>query len=66
MALSTLCQTPGTWFDTRISHDRIDLTVTLPPGTLQINGAQAQLLEANLHNVLEIVLSGFFKKGLTN
>jgi len=59
MAVETKCQTPGANFKTTIGTKAICVEVTeLPLESLTV--AEAELLEANLHNVIEIVLSKYF------
>lgn len=61
MAIATPCQTSGAEFHTYISVDQIRVAVDLPI-QLNLNEEDASLLEANLHNVLELVLAPYFKK----
>jgi hypothetical protein len=62
MALQTKCQTPGCQFSTEIRDSSISLSVTnLPLSHLDEEGAA--LLESNLHNAVELVLSIYFVGG---
>lgn len=58
MALSTPCQTPGAMFYTWIGPASVEIKVSLPI-TLRLTPEQAVILEANLHNVVEIVLAPY-------
>lgn len=60
MAVKTKCQTPGANFETSISENQIAVKVTsLPLGDM--TEQEAELLEANIHNALELVLSVYFR-----
>ncbi len=59
MAIRTKCQTPGAIFKTHISEKTIDVNIILPM-KLNLTEAQAALLEKNIHNLLEVALSGLF------
>jgi hypothetical protein len=59
MAVETPCQTPGAQFHTAISNRRIAVSVDLP-GPLRLSAAQAAVLDANLHNALELVLAPYW------
>jgi hypothetical protein len=54
MAIATKCQTPGARFHTRIEPGRVSIAVDLP-STPPIPDDEAELLEANLHNAVELV-----------
>lgn len=58
-ALQTKCQTSGAVFNTEISSDSINVEVKLP-FDLELSKDEAKLLEINLHNALELVLSKYF------
>lgn len=60
MAVETPCQTPGAVFHTQITSGRI--TVTVDPG-LDVDEAAARQIEADLHNVFELVLSRWWPVG---
>lgn len=60
MAIKTVCQTPGAIFHTKIKPKTIECKVDLPY-PLDLTEEQAKLLEANLHNILEIALARYFK-----
>ena len=59
MALATACQTPGAVFGTEISGRTVTFSVTLP-FDLELTDEEAALLEANGHNMLELLLSPLF------
>jgi hypothetical protein len=61
MAIETKCQTPGTDFHTTIGKRVIGMTVVLP-FRLDIDEEEAEVLYANLHNVIELVLTKYFPK----
>jgi hypothetical protein len=63
MALKTKCLTPGAQFHTKLSSepDQVTITVELPTGTLEaLTETEAEVLEALLHNQLELVLWPYF------
>ena len=60
MAVATKCQTSGAQFHTSISDSSIEVRVELP-FSLNLSDEEAMLLEANLHNVFELVLKPFFQ-----
>lgn len=59
MATETPCQTPGAQFHTGISGRQITVWIELPEA-LDLTEQQAQTLDANLHNALELVLAPYF------
>lgn len=61
MAVQTECQTPEVVFHTHIdnAHKVIDIGLALP-FRLNLTPAQAQELEDNIHNALELVLARYF------
>lgn len=59
MAIETTCQTPGAEFATHIRTDGVTVGVALP-FDLDLDEEGAALLEANLHNALELVLAPYF------
>jgi hypothetical protein len=64
MAQQTECQTPGTIYNISISEspDRtVICTDVILPKLLALSEEQAKLLEANIHNALELVLSRYFQ-----
>ena len=61
MAIKTKCQTPEANFNIRIKDKSVKCEVKLP-FALNLSKANAIQLEANLHNVLELVLSKYFIK----
>lgn len=58
-ALKTKCQTPGAQFHTTISSSKIECSIDLP-NDLELSNKEAELLEKNIHNALEIVLAKYF------
>jgi hypothetical protein len=59
MALPTSCQTPGAVFRTSVTDRAVSVTVDLP-ASLGLSEDEAVLLEANLHNAVELVLARYF------
>lgn len=59
MALETPCQTPGAHYITDIDSDSVTLHVQLPTG-VTIPVEDAELLELNMHNAMELVLAKYF------
>jgi hypothetical protein len=59
MAIETPCQTSGAVFSTRITPRGISVDVDFGR-TINLDQPQAELLEANVHNVLELALSRYF------
>jgi hypothetical protein len=61
MAVSTRCQTPGAVFHTTIKPKLVAVSVDTP-FALPLTEAEAVLLESNLHNAFELVLSRYFTR----
>lgn len=61
MAIPTPCQTPGTIFHTAIDRRGSSTFVELP-FDLELTEDAAKVLEANIHNALELVFAPYFKK----
>ncbi len=61
MATATRCQTPGAVYWVIIGPDRIAVDVDLP-FDLALGEDDAALLEANLHNMVELVLAPYFAR----
>lgn len=59
MAISTQCQTPDAVYHTNVWQDRVSITVDLPHD-LGITAKEAQTLETNMHNAMELVLAPYF------
>jgi hypothetical protein len=59
MAIKTPCQTSGAVFITEISDGRVSVTVELGRKLL-LDKEGAELLEANLHNAIELVLARYY------
>jgi hypothetical protein len=60
-ALKTKCQTPDAVYNIDISDDKISVVVNLPM-KLDITEKEAKILEANIHNAMELVLKTYFNK----
>ena len=60
-ALKTKCQTPDSQFHFEIKDRSVSVSVDLPM-SLDLTEAEATLLEANLHNAVELVLAPYFVK----
>jgi hypothetical protein len=60
-AEKTKCQTPDSIYNISISDDEVSANIKLPK-KLDLNKTDAKILETNLHNVIEIVLSKYFYK----
>lgn len=63
MAMETPCQTPGSQFHTYVHDNIVEITVNLPMD-LNLTEEEAELLEANMHNAMELVLARYFVKGV--
>ena len=63
MAVKTVCQTPGSIFHTHIEDKEIEVKVTLPK-SLNLSEKEASLLEANIHNAMELVLGKYFEDSI--
>ena len=63
MAKETICQTEGAVYNTQILPTEVSVNIKLP-FKLDISADEALLLEANLHNVIELVLSRYFNKSV--
>jgi hypothetical protein len=59
LAVPTPCQTPGAIFHVHVTDGEIAIRVEVP---LSFSEAEAELLDANLHNAIELVLAPFFKE----
>jgi hypothetical protein len=59
-ALSTECQTPEMVYDISINESDIEIKLNLP-FNLDLDESEAELLEKNIHNSLELVMSKYFK-----
>lgn len=61
MANPTKCLTPGAIFTTRISPDRVTVSVRLPNEELRIlTEEEAIILETLIHNQMELALRPYF------
>ena len=62
MANGTKCLTSGAVFKTRISDKELGVTVVMPGDQLKgLNEEEATILEALIHNQLELVLRPYFQ-----
>lgn len=59
-AMETPCQTPDVMFNIHIEEKKISIELDLP-NELDLDEDSAKLLEANIHNALEMVLAQYFK-----
>ena len=59
MAIKTKCQTPGVVFHTTINSNKVDVSLVFTK-ELDLTKKEATLLEANIHNALELVFSRYF------
>lgn len=62
MAQETKCQTPGAVYNTAI-HDTCGTTISIDVITAKhfdLSEEEAELLEANIHNALELVLAPYY------
>jgi len=64
MAQETPCQTPGATYHILIEDQAITVGVDLPQ-PLSLSEDQARLLEANLHNAVELALAPLFAQLLS-
>jgi len=63
MALATPCQTSGSVFKIHTSPKRVVVDVEIPwDNTIDLTEDEAKILEANLHNAVELALAPYFKK----
>lgn len=60
MAIETVCQTPDAEFHTSITHQGLSVTVDYGR-EIWLNETEAALLEANIHNALEMILARYFE-----
>lgn len=61
MAIETECQTNGAVFHTEISDRSISVKVDFGR-TIYLTQEEAELLESNLHNAVELVLAPYYAK----
>lgn len=59
-AIQTECQTPDAIFNINIDKNEITCNVKLP-FDINLNEEEAKILEANIHNSMEVILSKYFK-----
>lgn len=60
-ANETPCQTPESVYNITVQDNEIKCSVRLPMD-LELSEDEAKILETNVHNAMELVLSGYFKK----
>ena len=58
-SIKTPCQTPDMIYNIEINSDEIEINLKFP-FSLEIDEEEAKILESNLHNSIEIVLSKYF------
>jgi len=63
MAAETKCLTNGAIYNTEITSQRVSVSVELP-FKLEISEEEAKLLDALIHNQLELVLRPYFPREL--
>jgi len=56
VAVETSCQTPGAVFETHVDASRWTIQVDLP-APMKLTAQEADLVSANLHNAVELVLA---------
>jgi hypothetical protein len=59
-SIKTPCQTPETQYSISIENNKIQVNIDLPMN-LDLTEDEAKILEANIHNVMELTLSKYFK-----
>lgn len=62
MAIETPCQTPGAQFHISIEARRVTVSVDMPH-RFSLTDEQAETLDANLHNAVELVLAPHWRGG---
>jgi hypothetical protein len=60
MAIATPCQTSGAVFHTSVADNKVSVQIDIP-FNLDLTEQEAALLEANIHNAMELVLAPHFK-----
>lgn len=60
-ALKTPCQTPDANYNIEIGGNAINCQIELP-FDLDIDEEEAKILESNIHNAMEMILSKYFSK----
>ncbi len=61
MANATPCQTSGAIFHIAVNDKSVSCKVELPM-ELKLSEEQAEILETNIHNAMELVLAPYFFK----
>ena len=59
-AVETECQTPQANYSIETSDNKVMVEVSLPMD-LDLTEEEAELLESNIHNMMELVLAPYFK-----
>ena len=64
MAVETPCQTPGMDVEIKIQSqgNRVSVTINLPEHVV-LTAREALLVDANLHNVIELIFARYFARG---
>lgn len=60
MAMKTQCQTPDASFSMHLTSTYMDVSVDFGR-SINLTQQQAELLEANIHNALELVLAPYYR-----
>lgn len=58
-SLKTPCQTPGAVYHITVKSSGIKCKIDFPD-SVDLSKDEAELLEKNIHNALEVVLRGYF------
>lgn len=61
MAIATPCQTPGIIYQIEIDPGEIRISLDLGNDRLYLSDKSAEILEANLHNAVELVMARFYR-----
>lgn len=62
MAIATSCQIDGAIFETHIEPTRVSVVVLHASRLAIPTKEEAELLEANIHNAMELVLKPYWKE----
>lgn len=63
MAIATACQTPGLLYRIEVHPGDIRIYIDLGHDRLYLSAESAEILEANLHNAIELVMARFYRVG---
>jgi hypothetical protein len=61
MANATPCQTNGAQFHVEVGDNKVSIAVDIP-FSLDLSEKDAETLETNMHNAMELVLAPYFVK----